>query len=419
MGRRTDLAYSALAATVGPFVALHLAANRRWPASFRPAFGYADALGQVPGSRVLLHGASVGEVSSSRPLLEVLSADQQVSPVVSSMTETGVERARELYGPDVPIVRYPFDFSWMVRRFLDQVNPDAVALIELEVWPNFTEECVARGIPLGVVNGRLSERAFRRYKRIRRWITPAFGRLSVASVQTDLYAARFAELGVPEARIQVSDNLKWDATPIRDDVEGGVALQEALGIDPSRPLIVAGSTGPDEERLLLSRKPDGVQLMIVPRRPGRFDEVASLDPRFVRRSNYTDGRTRGVDGAELFLLDSMGELDAAYSLADVAVVGRSFMDLGGSDPIPPVALGKPTIVGPHHTNFEDIVHALQQHGGIRVALDPMTIAAELLEDSSAAQEMVSRGREVIRGRQGASQRNADVVRGLLERREKH
>lgn len=391
---------------------------------------------------VLVHGVSVGEVAATRQLVDHLAARARV--VVSSTTDTGVARARSLYGSRQPVVRYPFDLSWMVRRFLDAVRPDVVALTELEVWPNFVTECTRRGIPVCVVNGRLSASSYRGYRRARGWVRPIFRQLAAVGAQTETYARRFADLGVPRDRVLVTDTMKWDtsggplpprpatdpatttplatvapatttppptealATAPATTAPAPEALAAALGLDRTRPLIVAGSTGPGEEEGLIATRPAAAQLLLVPRKPERFDAVAALHPGIRRRS-----RGRSAPPTDLFLLDSMGELELAYTLADVAIVGRSFVPLGGSDPIPPVAAGCATIIGPHHENFADVVSALAAGGGITVSASPMAAAARLLEDADTRRRMARNGQRVIEGHRGASARTADLVLGLL------
>jgi len=266
-----------------------------------------------------------------------------------------------------------------------------------------------------------------------------FGALDVVGAQTEEYARRFRALGVPPERITVTDTMKWDTVRLTDEVPGADALRAAMGIDPERPLVVAGSTGPGEESLLLRGKPEGVQLMLVPRKPERFDEVAGLAPGMVRRTERPDGPHAGREtghpsfseeapagrsadpgsrpgsspSPDIFLLDTMGELTKAYSLADVAVVGRSFVPMGGSYPIEAIALGKPTVTGPHHDNFRDVVAAFEAGGGIRVTDDPMVEVEQLLAAPEAGGRMGEAGRAVIRERQGATERNAELLYGLL------
>ncbi|MDE0649363.1 MAG: 3-deoxy-D-manno-octulosonic acid transferase [Gammaproteobacteria bacterium] len=385
------------------------------------------AVGEVSGAparrrpTVLIHGVSVGEVAAIGQLVGLLAARTRV--VVSSTTDTGFARAHALYGSRHSVVRYPLDLSWMVRRFLDAVRPDVVALAELEVWPNFVTECTRRGIPVCVVNGRLSPSSYRGYRRARAWIRPVFRQLAAVAAQNETYADRFIDLGVPRDRVWVTDTMKWDTSgrpppggrptdsaanaPSATAPPAAQALAAALALDRTRPLIVAGSTGPGEEKELIATRPPAAQLLLVPRRPERFDAVAALHPSIRRRSRARSAPT------DLFLLDTMGELELAYALADVAIVGRSFAPMGGSDPIPAVAAGCATIIGPHHENFADVVSALAAGGGITVTDSPMAAAARLLDDPDARRRMARNGRRVIEEHRGASARTVDLVSGLL------
>lgn len=387
--------------------------------------------------RVLVHAVSVGEVAALRSLVPCLLAEG-AEVVVASTTDTGLKRAQELYGQVAHVVRYPLDASWAVARFLDAVQPDAVGLIELEVWPNFIRACRQRGVPVGVFNGRLSERSFRGYRRIARWMGPSFASLQVAAVQDQEYAGRFIAMGTPADRVRVSGSMKFDAAAVADRVEGQEELARDLGIDPDRPLVVGGSTGPGEEAMLhriCEEIGPEVQLLCAPRRPERFEEAASAMPGCVRRSLGTDGgagaagsATGKVGTGNRFLLDTIGELRAAYALADVVVVGRSFPDigsngkagrgLGGSDPIEPIALGKATVFGPDSANFKDVVNGFVRAGGLLVASDPRDlhgILSRLLANGDERAELARRGREWIASQQGASKQHAALLMDLARR----
>lgn len=449
---RYDFFYLMAALLASPVVAFRLFATGKWRTDWRGRFGHAGALDEGAAARpptVLVHGVSVGEVAATRQLVDRVAARARV--VVSSTTDTGVARARSLYATRHAVVRYPLDLSWMVRRFLDAVRPDVVALTELEVWPNFVTECTRRGIPVCVVNGRMSASSYRGYRRARGWVRPIFRQLAAVAAQTEAYARRFAALGVPRDRLRVTDTMKWDTSgrppstrPTTDSATpppAAEALAAVLGLDRSRPLIVAGSTGPGEEEELIATRPPSAQLLLVPRKPERFDAVAALHPGIRRRSGPPgasgdpEGTATPAGGAgrpsakpppaltdhvqsapaptDLFLLDTMGELELAYTLADVAIVGRSFAPMGGSDPIPPVAAGCATIIGPNHENFADVVSALAAGGGITVTDTPMGAAARLLEDGDARRRMARNGRRVIEEHRGASARTAGLVLELL------
>ena len=473
---RYDLFYLVAALLASPVVAARLARGK-WRTDWRGRFGHVGApdvqalptdgaprrpadsadrsaghaAGDVSGTpargrpTVLVHGVSVGEVAATRQLVDLLATRARV--VVSSTTDTGVARALSLYGNRHAVVRYPLDLSWMVRRFLNAVRPDVVALTELEVWPNFVTECTRRGIPVCVVNGRMSASSHRGYRRARRWVRPLFRQLAAVAAQNEAYAGRFVDLGVRRHRVRVTDTMKWDTsgwplpgrlataapatappapeTPATESAApesaattppAAEALAADLDLDRSRPLIVAGSTGPGEEKELIATRPPAAQLLLVPRKPERFDTVAALDPAIRRRSRARSG-SRDPEGTpthpDLFLLDTMGELELAYALADIAIVGRSFAPMGGSDPIPPVAAGCATIIGPHHENFADVVSALAAGGGITVTVAPMAAAARILDDPDARRRMARSGQRVIEEHRGASARTVDLVLGLL------
>lgn len=421
--RRYDLLYALGALVSSPVWALGLLKTGKWRTDWKGRFGKATPLPGTDHPTILLHGVSVGEINATRALVAHLTGPTAppVRLVISATTNTGFARAQELYGQEHPVVRFPFDFSWMVSRFFQAVRPDVVALMELEVWPNLAQVCRARGIPLAVVNGRLSDASFKNYRWARPFVRSMFRSLSRVGAQTAEYAQRFQALGTPGDRITVTDTMKWDTQRLVDEVPGAEALRVAMGIDPNRPLLVAGSTGPGEEKLLLDGRPDGLQMLLVPRKPERFEEVARLTPGIVRRSQRPDGFQRTGSpvpepSADLFLLDTMGELTKAYSLADVVVVGRSFVPLGGSDPIEAIALGKPTLMGPYHDNFRDVVSAFRETGGIRITDRPMEEAKVILEDPDTGREMGEAGRGTIKGRQGATEKNSELLRDLLRRR---
>ena len=407
MGWKLDVAYACGLAATLPLWATRLIRTGKWRTDWRGRFGAVPA-GAGPDGRpaILIHAVSVGEVNAAEPLVRRLAESGAVRVVVSSTTNTGVRRAEGLFAPDVPVVRFPLDFSRSTDRFLGAIAPDAVGLVELELWPNLLEAAERRGIPVAVVNGRLSRRSFDRMRRIRGAFAPMFRRLAGADVQSTTYRDRFAAMGTPPERIRVTDTMKWDAAETEPPA-GTEELGAALGLDGERPVVVAGSTGPGEESMLLEAAPAGTQLVIAPRKPERFESVAALDPRMRRRSACPDGGRPGAHGPGIFLLDTVGELKKAYALADVAVVGRSFLGLHGSNPLESVALGCPTVIGPHHEDFAELVAALTSVGGLAVAAEPGAVVADWLRDREATRRWGAVGRAAVRARQGAADAHAD------------
>lgn len=368
-----------------------------------------EPIGESTRPRVMLHAVSVGETNALRALVPELARQAEV--IVSTTTDTGLARAQALFGDfeHVEVVRYPLDCSWMVKRFLDAVRPDVVGLVELEVWPNFIKICTKRGIPVGLINGRLSARSFRGYKKLRWLLRPTFRRLAFACVQDEPYAGRIGAMGVPSERVWVTGSMKWDS--IDTDVRSGpgeraLAIAREMGIDLDRPVVVAGSTGEGEEALIDAAVGGAAQLIVAPRKVDRFDEAAGALAGCVRRSK---GETR--PGATRFLLDTIGELSAAYELADIVVIGRSFGSLYGSDPIEAAALGKPVLIGPAHSDFAQVVALLRDAGGIEVVErdDLGGVISGLLADPDRGRAMGEKARECVRACQGASQRHLRVL----------
>ncbi|MBO6514188.1 MAG: hypothetical protein JJ974_09520 [Phycisphaerales bacterium] len=354
---------------------------------------------------VLLHAVSVGEVNALRALVPILTDHTTV--VISTTTDTGLKRAQSLFSDSCEVVRYPLDCSWMVKRFLNTINPDVVGLVELEVWPNFVKACTARSIPIGIINGRLSARSFKGYQKIRFLLRSTFARLDFACMQDQEYAHRVRAMGAES--VEVTGSMKWDALdvagPIPQPTQSAIQLAEQLGLDRSQPIVVAGSTAEDEEQLIASACPQTVQLICAPRKPEHFEDAAAAMPGCTRRST-------GVPRANTrFLLDTIGELSGLYQLADLVIIGRSFGTLHGSDPLEPAALGKPILIGPQHSDFTTQINALLEVDAIEVitrdGLEDRIHA--LLNDPQRRLELGDHARSCVAQHQGASKVHAETL----------
>ncbi len=382
-----------------------------------------------PGGRMVLHCVSVGELLSTRLLVEELCRlrpDQRI--IVTTTTDTGTARARTMYGggvlaQQVCTLRYPLDFSWAVRRFFNAVQPSMVVLVELETWPNFIRIARARNIPVRIINGRLTQRSFRRYRLIRPLIAPMFHSIERFGVQTPAIAARFAALGAAPDRIEVLPTMKFDTADMVDQVPGADALCRAVGLDPQLRLLVGGSTGPGEQDALITTylglrgECADLRLAIAPRKPEIVPQVllslhrAGLEA--VRRSTRPDSCMAPLLRADqVLVLDTLGELKKLYSVAMGVFSGRSLIPLGGSDMIEVAALAKPCCFGPHTYNFADVVELLLQEGGAVVVHDAGELQKQVriwLKDSVAARAMGLRARQCIVARRGSSQRYAQEL----------
>ena len=481
-----DIGYAAALMAAAPYWLIRPTARRKVLRAL------VDRMGRV-GARadgrpaVMIHAVSLGEINATRGLIDrLLEARPDLHIIISTTTETGIARALELYGsrvhpvggpasaagawpavkapPAFTIIRYPLDFSPAIERVLDALHPNVVVLMELEVWPNFIYHCAWRSIPVVLVNGRITLPSFRRYRLARPLLRRTFARLASVCAQDAVYARRFEALGVDPTRIQVTGTMKFDAAAVALRVEGDADLAAALELRPaalagsdreaiSRERVwVCGSTGPGEEPIILEQyrhllaRHARLRLVIVPRKPERFDEVARLIEaagfQVVRRSQTLPATRKqqliaAVSGTPapggqhpppaatllppVILGDTMGELRRFYSLADVVFVGRTLVDLGprqhGSDMIEPAALGKPIIVGPFTANFAEAMSRFREAGAIRevASAEALGQAVSELLSSPDAQQMGLRAQQVVVREKGAAQRHVKVILEHLDR----
>lgn len=382
--------------------------------------------------RVWVHAVSLGEINAARLFVEKLeAADSSAEVVISTTTDTGFARGCQLFGAD-RVFRYPLDFSWAVRNAIRTIRPSAIVLVELEVWYNLTTIASSQGIPVCVINGRLTERSCNRLAMLGPLSKRMFQSLSWVGAQDDAIANRFKLLGVPGDKIDVTGSVKWDTAEVADRIDGDLELAGAMGIDVNAPLWVCGSTGPGEEAMILDayseikEKVADLQLALIPRKPERFDEVAALIGKrgfgCVRRSDCkADGPSSvphpgraGHLQPVVFLGDTMGELRKFYSLADIVFVGRSMVPMGGSDPMEVAALGKPIITGSDMANFRDATTQLLDAGSLVQVDSPATLAQQvvtIVSDAARRQKMGQSAKETVQKNRGATDAS---VRKVLE-----
>lgn len=430
-----DIAYGLGVAVSAPYWAIKPSARRKVLTAFAQRMGdVAKRTSDRPA--VLIHAVSLGEVNATRALIDALRQHRpELHVIVSTTTQTGYDRGRQLYGnsPDMTLIRFPLDFTAAVSRVLEALRPSLVVLMELEVWPNFMQQCGQRKIPVILANGRLTTSSFKRYKLIRPLAERMFGRLARVCAQDQIYAKRFEELGVPPDRISVTGTMKFDTAQIADHVEGDKTLAWAMGLGQTRdePVWVCGSTGPGEEEIILREYRKllagfkRLRLVIVPRKPERFDEVAALIERFrfkvLRRSSNVPPPL-DAPIPPVVLGDTMGELGKFYSLAEVVFVGRSLLDLGsrqhGSDMIEPAALAKPVIVGPYTGNFDHAIRVLKESDAVLEVVDGESLGQAvrvLISTPAESRAMGRRAQEVVRSEQGATLRHVEAILSVMKR----
>ena len=347
----------------------------RWP----ERFGFVTPL--AASRSIWVHAVSVGEVRSAAALIEaLLERYPQHRLVVTTMTPTGSDQVRELFGDRVSHCYVPFDFPDAVRRFLARVHPEVAMIAETELWPNLFQECARRRIPLLLVNGRISHASLRGYLRIPKIARRMLLQADLLCAQTRTDAQRLRNLGAPEAAVKVTGNLKFDVALPERLLDEGRALRAAWGRD--RPVWIAASTHAGEERkvldafALLRATWPNLLLVLVPRHPERFGGVAALVRRRGFRAALRSRTTGTLPGDTAVLVgDTMGELQRLYAAADVAFVGGSLVPKGGQNLLEPCAVAVPVIFGPHMFHFEEISAMAIERGAARQVHDAAELAA--------------------------------------------
>ena len=378
---------------------------------------------------VWLHCVSVGESQAARPLIAGI---RQRFPnhriVVSTTTLTGQKLARDIFKTEVERVFYfPFDWRWTVRRSLNAIRPNSVLIMETEIWPRFFKECQSRGIPLAIVNGRLSSQSFRRYKWIKFFLKRVLPALTRAVMQTETDAARIIELGLDQSRVAVAGNVKFDAGTVGDSNLLAAELGARYHITETTQLLIAASTHASEENVILealakASRPN-LRLLLAPRHPERFAEVAALLDRsglkWSRRSALPQSSDEGCD---VILLDTIGELSAVYPLATIVFVGGSISATGGHNILEPAAVGAAIITGPHMHNFAAITRAFVNAGAIlqlssgnhRESANALATAINLLLNNDGRRlELQTKARQLVEQNRGATERTLHYLEPLL------
>ncbi len=396
--------------------------------------GWSQRLGKItrnfPDKKCIwIHAVSVGEVNATKTIITELKKNlPEYEIIISATTDTGIERAQKLYGNQLTVFYFPFDFSFVIHRAFKNLKPSICLLMELEVWPNFTSRAAKLNIPIVVVNGRISDRSFPRYSLVKFFVKPTFKKVSLFLAQSKEYADRFISLGGHHKTAIITGSLKYDTAQITEKVEGADKLAEQLNITNQR-LWVAGGTGPKEEKTILDifkklkqqEKYNDLRLAIVPRKPERFDEVADLITQsgfeLTRYSRIKNSQEKTKNQDTVILGDTMGDLRKFYSLANVVFVGRTLVPMGGSDMMESAAMGKCTIFGPHTFNFKETVKSLlQTEGAIEVKNEKELRQAiqKCLDKPQFAQQIARNGQKVIRQNQGATQKTVDTIVSLLK-----
>lgn len=396
-----------------------------------------ERLGRLPAAvnphrrpSIWVHAVSVGEALAARPLLRALrSAYPQHRLVVSTTTATGQRVARG-FGRDIDAVCYaPFDFPPFVNRALDRIAPELLLVVDTEIWPNLLRACRRRGVAALIVNGRLSDRSFRRYRLVRGGMRRVLADVGRVCAQTEEWGRRFVAIGADPARVAVTGSLKFDAVggapaDSRAKVGADDGLRAVFGFARRRPVLIAASTLRGEEepalgalaRIREEAAPDTL-LVIAPRHPERFDEARRIAERAGYRVRMRSDLAPGVDpGADVVILNTLGELGRLFDIASAVFVGGSLVPAGGHNPIEPAAVGRAIVIGPHMENFADVARELVARGAAIQVRDADGLAetlAELMQDRERRSRLGNAARTIVDANRGATRRTLRMVAELL------
>lgn len=393
--------------------------------------GFAEKLwGHVParvGEKlcVWLHAVSVGEVNLlATTLKEIAKHRPQWEIVISTTTKAGYDLAKTKYAANT-VFYCPLDFSWATARAMQRVRPDLLILAELELWPNLIAAAKANGARVAIINGRLSDKSFRGYRKIRRLVGGVLAQIDMIAAQNADTAERFLKLGARKGRVSSTGSLKFDGATTDRENPRTRPLRELAGFSREDVVFLAGSTQSPEEEMslrifkgLLSQHPH-LKLVIVPRHPQRFDEVAQIlkssGLSWSRRSEFGNSKS---GRSSIILVDTIGELGAWWGMANIGFVGGSFGDRGGQNMLEPAAYGVATCFGPNTWNFRDIVRQLLAVDGAVVVGDEAEFAQfvrRVLEDSNWSRDLGERARRLVIEQQGATERTVNMLLPLVEK----
>jgi 3-deoxy-D-manno-octulosonic-acid transferase len=377
----------------------------------------------VSKRNIWFHAVSVGEVNLLQTLIqEIEQRDPQCRCVISTTTRTGYELAQKKYAPRT-VFYCPLDFSWAIKAAMRRIQPNLLVLVELELWPNLIHYA-AKQTKIVVVNGRLSANSTRGYRRLGFMIKPTVRQLAHIAVQNEEYYQRFLSIGASAAQLTVTGSIKFDGVQSDRQNERTVELKRLAGLSNNDFVIIAGSTQVEEEEIslhvlqqLLPKFPQ-LKLVIVPRHPERFDDVA----RAIARTDLVSARrstiTQPVDpSTKVILVDAIGELGAWWGLADIGFVGGSIGKRGGQNMIEPAAYGVAVCFGPNTANFRDIVEMLLADIAAQVVHDQTEFEQFVLagiNDPTTIDNMGQRAKQLVHEQQGATKRSVDILFSLLD-----
>jgi 3-deoxy-D-manno-octulosonic-acid transferase len=384
---------------------------RKYLPTLRERLGFVEArTGEPP---IWIHAVSVGELRAVDRLIRAVRQRGPQPIVISTTTPAG--RALAMDREDVDqVVYFPLDLGFAVRRTLDRLRPEKVIVAETEIWPNFLRQCSRRGIPVFMVNGRISDRSFRNYRRARRWLNRVLGLYTLLGMQSETDASRISQMGAPADRVVVFGNLKYDLPRLPPGPDPALART----LQAWQPLLVGASTASGEDAMLLEAfrrlgpKHPRLKLLLAPRRPERFDQTArAIEAAGFSCCRRSDLAQAGAAG-DVLLLDSIGELDAVFRFASVVFMGGTLVPRGGHNILEAVRFGKPVVFGPYMDNFRDMAREFLDAGAAVLVSGPGELAEGLdrvLSDPALVRSLAASGMRLVEKNAGATDRAIEAI----------
>lgn len=373
-----------------------------------------------PAPTIWIHAVSVGEVMTILDLIKRMKVTFPTHRIVcSSVTQTGYRLAAERLAGEAEVIFAPLDFSWAVRRYAQLINPVVYVATETEIWPNLFTALQTKGVPIVVVNGRISDRSYRGYRRLNWILATSFKKVKTFAMQSLLDADRVRELGVPAEKVQVIGNLKFDQIP-----NDGDALPHGFSVEPGLQVFIAGSTHPGEEEIILrvfrrlQERLPWLRLIIAPRHIERAREVMDLVTQSGFQASAFSKAQRVFEKAEeVVVVDEIGRLRGLYALATIVFIGKTFAVGGGQNMIEPAAAGKAVFLGPQTYNFKDVVETfLREKAMVQVQTEEELFVrmSELLMNSQRLTDIGRKAKQVVTANRGATQKTLELISQMLD-----
>ncbi len=430
-----DSIYLTASVLGAPYILFKMLTSERHRSGLYQRFGIvSERTSKKPG--IWIHGASVGEVITAKSIVEKIDREfPEWETFISTTTNTGYSVAKQNFSGK-PIFYFPVDLSWITRKVLRRIRPSCIILIELEIWPNFLVSVYEENIPLIIVNGRISNKSFKAYRIISR-ISGAFynsltNKMNTYCARTELDAQRFRDLGISSEQVFVTGTMKYDNIPTHINENSKNELADLFRIKDNDLVLIGGSTHEGEEEILLriferlSKTYPNLRLIIAPRHIERTRDVSRL----IEKKGFTPVLKTSVDSSnygwqnskkEIILIDTVGDLEKIYALSDYVFVGKSLVPSGGQNMMEPAGLGKPVVFGPHVFNFKEEVDMLLRNEAAKMVETEDELCGTIesfIKNPEAAKEMGLRAQEVVSEKRGATEKNMDIIREILKRKER-